>query len=116
MRKLSKTMTVSQFENGYWYAVELKEFAESIGIPSANKLRKDELEKAIIAFLKTGRIRVPTQRALTKSGVRDVAKGLSLDLPVENYTSNKETKDFIVREAQGIVPGLKERSGVRYRL
>jgi hypothetical protein len=39
-------MTVTEFENGYWYATELKRFAESIAVPSANKLRKDELEKA----------------------------------------------------------------------
>ncbi len=48
---LSTSMTVTQFDHGYWYATELKEFADTIGIPSANKLRKDELEKAITAFL-----------------------------------------------------------------
>jgi hypothetical protein len=31
----------------------LKSFAERIGIPAAKKLRKDELEKAIVAFLRT---------------------------------------------------------------
>jgi len=40
-------MTATQFDNGYWYATELKDFAERIGIPSASKLRKDELETAI---------------------------------------------------------------------
>ena len=48
--KLTKSMTRTQFENGYWFALELKEFAEKIGIPAANKLRKDELEKAIISL------------------------------------------------------------------
>ena len=57
--KLLKSMTLTQFENGYWYQLELKAFAESIGIPSANKLRKDELEKAIVTFLKFGRIQNP---------------------------------------------------------
>ena len=52
-------MTITQFENGYWYATELKTFAEAIGIPSANKLRKDELEKAIISFLGTGTLPKP---------------------------------------------------------
>ncbi len=51
--KLAKSMTVTQFDNGYWYATELKTFAKAIGIPSAGKLRKDELEKAIISFLGT---------------------------------------------------------------
>jgi hypothetical protein len=31
--KLSATTTVAQFNRGYWYAVELKEFAKKIGIP-----------------------------------------------------------------------------------
>lgn len=114
--KLSKTMTVTQFENGYWYATEIKKFGEAIGIPSANKLRKDELEKAIILFLKTGKVKSPTERSLLKTGVKDIEKGLSLKLPIVNYTSNKVTKDFIVKEAQRIAPGLKRKSGARYRL
>lgn len=109
-------MTVEEFDNGYWYAAEVRKFAESIGIPSANKLRKDELENAIKHFLETGKIVTPTKRSLSKTGVRDIDKGLSLDLPVVNYTSNKDTKDFIVGEALKIVPGLRKRSGARYRL
>ena len=106
----------SQFENGYWYATELKKFAESIGIPSANKLRKDELEKAIVSFLKTGKTKLPTQRSLTKTGIKDSEKGLSLELPIVNYTNNKETKTFIDQEARKLVPNLKRKSGARYRL
>ena len=34
--KLSKSITLEQFENGYWYATQIKEFADRIGIPSAN--------------------------------------------------------------------------------
>jgi SAP domain-containing new25 len=114
--KLSKSMTLTQFENGYWYQTELKVFAESIGIPSANKLRKDELEKAIVTFLKFGRIQKPTRRNLSRSGARDYEKGLSLKLPIRNYTSNKETKNFIIKEAHKMMPNLKARSGVWYRL
>jgi hypothetical protein len=114
--KLTRTMTVAEFDNGYWYATKIKEFAEDIGIPHANKLRKDELEKAIKLFLQTGQIALPTKRNLIKSGTRDLDKGLSLHLPIANYTSNRETKDFIMREAQKIAPGLKRKSGARYRL
>src|SRR5438094_10337402 len=103
--KLSKTMTLEQSEIGYWYATEIKEFADQIGIPSANKLRKDELEKAIKFFLQTGKIKLPTKRSLSKSGPKDLEKGLSLDLLVINYTSNKQTKAFIMREAQKMAPG-----------
>jgi len=109
-------MTVTQFENGYWYATELKEFAEVIGIPSANKLRKDELEKAIISFLSTGAIQSPTRRTLLPTGIRDIEKGLSLKLRVVNYVNDRETKDFLESEARKIVPNLKRKSGARYRL
>ena len=107
---------MEQFENGYWYTAQLREFAKRIGVPSPNKLRKDELEKAIRFFLETGKLKSPTQRSLSRSGVKDVERRLSLELPVVNYTNNRETKDFIDREAQKIAPGLKRRSGVRYRL
>jgi hypothetical protein len=114
--KLSKSMTVTQFENGYWYANELKEFARGIGIPSAAKLRKDELEKAIALFLTTGKIKNPVKRKLSRAGETDIEKGLDLNLPVVNYTSNKETKNFLVSEALKIAPNLKRKSGARYRL
>src|SRR6185295_10168530 len=38
------------------------------------------------------------------------------DLPVVNYTSNKETKDFIAREAGKLEPNFKRASGTRYLL
>ena len=113
--KLSTSMTQAQFENGYWYATEIKEFAKTIGIPSASRLRKDELEKAIKVFLKTGKIESPTKRSLSTAGPKDVEQGLSLSLPVALYTNDKETKDFLEREAQKLVPGLKRKSGARYR-
>ncbi len=114
--KLSRNMTVAEFDNGYWYATEIKGFAVEIGIPHSNKLRKDELEKSIKLFLRTGKIALPTKRNLNRSGIKDLDRGLNLSLPVINYTSNRETKEFIVREAQKIAPGLKRKSGARYRL
>src|SRR3984885_9429980 len=113
---LSGSMTETEFDNGYWYATELKEFAIKVGIPSANKLRKDELEKALKHFIRTGESKTLAERGLRKSGVRDVDKGLSLHLPVVHYTSNKETKAFIEREAAKLEPGFKRASGTRYLL
>jgi SAP domain-containing new25 len=113
--KLSASMTLSQFENGYWYATQLKDFGETIGIPSASKLRKDELERAIRSFLVTGKAKNPTKRNLSASGIKDVERGLSLELEVVRYTNDEQTKAFLEREAQKCVPGLKRRSGVRYR-
>ena len=114
--KLSASMTLTEFDNGYWYATELKTFAQTIRLPSAGKLRKDELEKAIGLFLKTGEIKNPAKRNLSMSGIKDIQRGLRLDLPVVAYTNDKETKDFLEREAQKLAPGLKRKSGVRYRL
>ena len=109
-------MTLTEFDNGYWYATELKTFAQTIRLPSAGKLRKDELEKAIRLFLKTGEIKNPAKRNLSMSGIKDIQRGLRLDLLVVVYTNDKETKDFLEREAQKLAPGLKRKSGVRYRL
>jgi len=108
-------MTLKDFENGYWYLDELKDFGSQIGIPGATKLRKDELERAIVTFLHTGKL-LPTKRALRKTGTKDVEHGLSLNLPIEHYTSNRETKDFIIREARKMAPEVREKSGVWYRL
>jgi hypothetical protein len=113
---LSPTMSLRDFENGYWYLDQLKAFAERIGIPAARKLRKDELEKAIVEFLRTGNAALPTKRSLRKRGVKDVEHGLDLKLRIENYTSNRETKDFIVEQALIIAPDIREKSGVWYRL
>jgi hypothetical protein len=103
MRKkvaLSPSMTQTEFDNGYWYATDLKEFAVKVGIPSAGRLRKDELERALSHFIRTGEATMFARRALTKSARRDVDIGLALDLPIVSYTSNKETKAFIEREAR----------------
>jgi hypothetical protein len=109
-------MTVAQFDNGYWYAAELKSFAKSIGIPFTNRLRKDELEDRIKRFLKTGKVNVTEKRVSSSVKTKDVALGLSLDLAVTTYTNDKETKTFLETEAQRMVPGLKRKSGARYRL
>src|SRR6266568_3418082 len=85
-KALSPMMTLRDFENGYWYLDQLKNFAERIGIPAAKKLRKD------------------------------VERGLNLKLRIENYTSNRETKNFIVEQARMMAPDVREKSGVWYRL
>ena len=113
---LSPAMTVRDFENGYWYLDQLKNFAGRIGIPAAKQLRKDELEKAIVAFLRTGKAALPTKRSLRKTGVKDVERGLSLKRRIEHYTSNHETKDFIVEQARVMAPDVRKQSGVWYRL
>lgn len=114
--KLSPTMSLREFENGYWYLDELKDFAMRIGVPDAMRLRKDELEQSVVTFLRTGTLKLPTKRALRKKGTKDLERGLSLHLRIEHYTSNRETKDFIIREARKLAPEVRKKSGVWYRL
>jgi hypothetical protein len=78
--KLSPSITETEFDNGYWYADDLKKFGEKIGVPSARRLRKDELEQAVKHFLRTGDAKSFARRTLTKFGPRDVDLGLRLDL------------------------------------
>ena len=113
---LSESTTETQFDNGYWYATELKDFAARIGVPSASRLRKDELEKTIRHFIRNREVKTFVKRGLTKGRVKDVDKGLSLDLPIVNYTSDRETKDFIEREAAKLEPEFKRKPGTRYLL
>jgi len=113
---LSPTMTVREFEHGYWYLDQLKTFADRIGVPAAKKLRKDELELAIVVFLRTGTAALPTKRALRRTGVKDVERGLTLRRRIEHYTSNRETKDFIIEQARKMAPAVRAKSGVWYRL
>jgi hypothetical protein len=112
-------MSLTQFDNGYWYAAELKRFADALGIPFAARLRKDELEHAIKRFLRSGTIARPAKRKPAESirqKARDVDLGLRLDRRVIRYTSDVETKEFLAREARKLTPTFRPRSGAMYRL
>jgi len=109
-------MTIEQFQNGYWYATELKAFADELGIPRAGRLRKNELEPAILHVLRTGKVARVARGRPKLEGTRDVERGLALDLPVVVYTNDKETKDFLEREAAKMDRRYKRRSGARYRI
>ena len=115
-RKLSAGMTLRAFDNGYGYAAELRSFAVKMRVPSASKLRKDQLEAAIKDLLFAEGAKFGAISVTPKLGPHDVDRGLRLDLPVVHYTSNKDTKLFIEREAAKIQPGFKRASGTRYLL
>src|SRR3989442_11853519 len=84
--------------------------------PLEHRNFKPVLDAAIVAFLRTGNAALPTKRSLRKTGVKDVDRGLNLKLRIENYTSNRETKNFIVEQARMMAPDVREKSGVWYRL
>ena len=114
--KLKPTMSLADFDNGYWYALELKEFAKELGIPAAGRLRKDELEAEIKRFIRTGKIDKAGKPSAPKSKVRDSDGGLTMRTRVVVYTNDPETKEFLDHEATRIAQGMKPKSGARYRL
>ena len=114
--KLTKNITEKEFDNGYWYADDIKAFAKQLGIVNSSKLRKDELEQLIKNFIRTGQVGKSDRKNVVKSGAKDLDIGLSTSLLIINYTSNKQTKNFIKTEAQKIAPGLTIKSGAWYRL
>jgi hypothetical protein len=114
--KLSKRMSVRAFENGHWYATDLAAFGRTLGLPAAHRMRKNELEAAIKAYLQTGHLPKTVHSKPLKHGPKDLDQGLAPGLSIGNYTSNRKTKDFLRRIAQERSPGLREKSGVWYRL
>ena len=108
-------MSLEAFENGYWYHTDLVAFGKTLGLP-AHRMRKNELEDAIKAYLSTGRLPRTINSKPLKKGVKDLEKGLTSDLVIAHYTSRRETKDFIRRSAKLKSPEIKEKSGVWYRL
>jgi SAP domain-containing protein len=110
-------MTIEEFDHGYWYATELKAFATTIGI-RAGTLRKDQLERAVRSFLATRRVDKTLQVSARDQDdvARDSDAELTMKRRVVRYTNDRATKDFLVREAKRLVPGLRPRSGARYRL
>jgi hypothetical protein len=111
---LRRTMTVDEFDRGYWYALEVKAFARDLGIHGAVKLRKDQLETAIRRYLRTGV--VPVLHTGKIDGKPDFEKGLHVRRQIVRYVDNRKTKEFLKKEARRIDPGLKWKSGSMYRL
>ncbi len=111
---LHKGMSVEEFDNGYWYATDLKAFADTIGVQKTDKLRKDELEKILRAYFESGKVDKATPKRLksAQSNVRDSDKKLTRNTLVVNYINDQKTKDFVFGQADKICP--KSKSGERY--
>ena len=116
--RLDSRMTLAEFDHGYWYAVELKRFAKSLGIAQSGILRKDQLEDAIRSRLRGGAIATPRRQVRRASFTepRDVDRGLHPRQRVIRYTNDPETKAFLEREAVKLDASYRRRSGARYRL
>lgn len=92
---LSPTMSVEQFDNGYWYATEVRSFAKSIGIPRVSALRKDELEDLIKHFLRTGKVKVSARRIRAPLKTADSARPITRRRRVVHYKNDRATRDFL---------------------
>ena len=113
MSKLRPSMSVEEFEDGYFYAAELKAFARQLGIPVGRR-RKLELEALISEFLRTGIVPSPKPEPDRRSGKsRD---SLAPETIVQDYVDDRRTKDFLRDLVHARVPQLKDKSGQWYRL
>ena len=113
--KLSKNISVKQFQNAYWYAKELKTFAKSLGATPTSKLRKDQLEKIIFEYLSTGKLIKFSKNTVRPRIEKDYANSeLKMTTIVNNYCSNIITKSFILNEAHKLQSNLPKKSGVWY--
>jgi hypothetical protein len=118
--ELNDQLSLTDFENNYWYAAELKLYAKSLGVKNTAKLRKDQLENIISDYLKNGCLladeltETAIQKAANKNSKAKESQGkakqspstpdhlaglLTLDTEIKNYCSNAPTKSFIVAEA-----------------
>lgn len=109
-KNLHDVKTTAEFENGYWYATELKAFAKEIGIANTSKLRKDQLEGIIKEYLQSG----ATLRQQSKTSRKTQRDTLDINTCIVHYVSDKKTKTFILEQAHKLCPDLPKKSGVWY--
>ena len=110
---LHTSMSVEEFDGGYFYATEIKAFAREIGIPVGNR-RKTDLEDLIRSFLESGV--VPTSRPVQPRKAGQARDKLSLDTRVTNYVGDRTTKEFLLKSVRATSPGLPNKSGQWYWL
>ncbi len=113
MSKLRPSMSVKEFDDGYFYVAELKAFARQLGI-AVGRRRKLELEAIIRHFLQTGLVLPAKPVPDRRSGEgRDRLAAQSI---VRNYVDDARTKAFLRDLVHVRVPSLKDKSGQWYWL
>lgn len=111
---LHQSMTVEEFENGYFYAAELKKFAKELGI-EVGSLRKNEVEIHIKAFL-SGEKNIELPKSINNKQNKAERDTLSPDTQIVNYVSDKQTKNFLLAEIHKKDAAIKNKSGQWYWL
>jgi len=110
---LHREMSIEEFDNGYFYAADLKAFAREVGIPVGN-FRKIELENLIRQFLRTGK--VPDCKPVMPRKAGQACDKLTSDMVVANYVDDKKTKSFLLELVRAEAPGFGRKSGQWYWL
>lgn len=110
---LRPDMSVEEFDDGYFYAADLKDFARELGIPVGNR-RKIELEELIREYLATGR--VPTRKPVPPRTAGQPRDRLAPDVVVTNYVGDKTTKAFLLECVRAEAPQARDKSGQWYWL
>ena len=108
MSTLHRGMSIEEFDNGYFYATDLKAFARKVGIAVGN-FRKIDLEKLIREFLRTGK--VPDRKPVMPRKASEARDRLKPDTVVTNYVGDKKTKDFLLELVHAEAPKLGQKSG-----
>ncbi|KZL09100.1 hypothetical protein PsAD2_04104 [Pseudovibrio axinellae] len=111
--KLHPGMSVEEFDGGYFYAADLKEFAREIGI-SVGNFRKIELEELIREYLQTGV--VPSRKPVPPRKAGAERDELRADNPIVNYVGDRKTKAFLYELIADKAEGLRDKSGQWYWL
>ena len=113
MAKLHASMSVEEFDDGYFHAADLKAFARQLGIPVGRR-RKLELESLIRGVLRTGMVPLAKPGPDRRSGQeRD---RLAAETVVRAYVDDRRTKAFLRDFVHACSPGLRDKSGQWYWL
>ena len=113
MAKLRASMSVEEFDDGYFYAAELKVFALQLGI-TVGRRRKLELEELIRGYLRTGVV-PPAKPAPDRWSGKERDR-LAAETIVRAYVDDRTTKAFLRDFVRARAPSLKDKSGQWYWL
>ena len=113
MAKLRASMSVEEFDDGYFYAADLKAFARQLGI-AVGRRRKLELEELIRGFLRTGM--VPPAKPVSGRRSGEGRDRLAAETIVRSYVDDRTTKAFLRDFVHARAPALRDKSGQWYWL
>ena len=106
-------MSVEEFDDGYFYAADLKAFARQLSI-EVDRRRKLELEVLIRGFLRTGM--VPSAKPVPDRRVVEGRDRLVAETIVRAYVDDRTTKAFLRDFVHARAPSLRDKSGQWYWL